>query len=247
MDSETFDHTYQPDILTSSSDYAKRFASAVGQYFLHHQEAIVADMLSGQERYSSMLDVGGGHGQLTDLLLRKAEHLYIHGSDASCGNRLLGVLSANIGVSSFVVSPLTVLPFPDRSIDVVVAFRLLAHTSNWRKFIKELCRVSKDCLIFDFETLCSFNLLTPVLFQIKKLIEGNTREYICYRHAEIAKELAKHGFVVSSMKKQFALPMGFHRALGQVGVSRRIENLFSTTGVTDVLGSPEIVLARRRQ
>src|SRR3972149_2530813 len=52
------------DVETSSEAYARRFAGPVGEFFLEVQAAATLDLLRPWPG-SSLLEVGGGHGQLT--------------------------------------------------------------------------------------------------------------------------------------------------------------------------------------
>ena len=62
----------QPDVETSSDGYAARFAGPAGRYMLGVQEAAVRSMLADLPPGASVLDVGGGHGQLLALMLDAA-------------------------------------------------------------------------------------------------------------------------------------------------------------------------------
>ncbi|RPI63313.1 MAG: class I SAM-dependent methyltransferase, partial [Lysobacterales bacterium] len=70
-----------PDIETASDAYAQRFAGAAGRYLLAEQEAAIRALLADW-RGGSVLDVGGGHGQLTPLLQTLAREVVVLGSDA---------------------------------------------------------------------------------------------------------------------------------------------------------------------
>jgi SAM-dependent methyltransferase len=240
------EHTFQPDIETASVGYSQRFSGPVGEYFLQFQEKTVESMLERRKRQiHSVLDVGGGHGQLTSMLLREAQEVCVQGSDQRCFEQLLSCQQQDPTRLKFVVSPLSSLPFPDRSFDAVLAFRLLAHTANWPGFLTELCRVAKDLLIIDYASLCSFNVLTPVLFQIKKRIEGNTRPYFCHTLCSVKRVLHEAGYQVAAVEKQFFLPMGVHRAIANRSLSEKLERNFRAARLTHAFGSPVIVLARR--
>ncbi len=52
-----------PDIETASDSYAQRFAGAAGRYLLAEQDAAIRAVLADW-RGGTVLDVGGGHGQL---------------------------------------------------------------------------------------------------------------------------------------------------------------------------------------
>jgi hypothetical protein len=56
-----------PDVESSTDSYAARFAGSLGDWFLERQAASVIRLLSALE-CRSVLDIGGGHGQLTGTL-----------------------------------------------------------------------------------------------------------------------------------------------------------------------------------
>ncbi len=128
------------DIGTSSEDYARRFTGAVGP--LVHRDANqnhprISRRLAG---WASILDVGGGHAQITPPLLEAGYEVTVAGSDPSCNARLQPWLSG--GRCKFEVADLRALPYPDRSFDAVVCLRLLPHSVDWTGLIGELCRVA---------------------------------------------------------------------------------------------------------
>ena len=163
-----------PDIETSSDDYASRFSGEVGEWFLRVQEKATLNMLSEWPN-ATVLDVGGGHGQLTGPLLSHGYNVTVVGSDETCQNRINEYLKEPS--CRFEVGNLLDLPFENESFDVVVSFRLVPHVEQWPRLIAELTRVARKAVIVDYPTLKSINYLTPMFFKLKKRIEGNTRHY----------------------------------------------------------------------
>ena len=238
-------HYVEPDIVTSSSAYASRFAGPVGEYFLNLQEAIVDSLLiTSPGRPLQVLEVGGGHAQLTPLLLERGCHVWVQGSDVSCADRLHGLGGAPEQLHFF-VSPLDALRPPLEQFDVVLAFRLLPHIVDWRRFLTDISRLARHQVIFDFAALASANVLTPLLFEIKRRIEKNTRPYFLHRLRAIEDHLAGLGFDEIAVRKQFAAPMGLHRALDNAERSAKIETLAQRIGITKLIGSPAIVAATK--
>lgn len=123
--------------------------------------------------------------------------------------------------------------------------RLLPHVSDWRSFLRELSRVTKRQLIFDYAELVSGNIFTPLLFQLKKRIEGNTREYFCHTRASIRAELTALGFQRIRFLPQFFFPMGVHRAMKNRHRSEVFERAAEAVGLTKLFGTPVIVSAER--
>ena len=240
------------DVETSSEDYARRFAGPVGRYFLKVQEEItlrlLADCSDGSPR-ARVLDVGGGHAQLAPALVRSGHQVTVAGSRAVCRERLDRELPA--GSFQFQACDLLDLPYPDRSFDVVLSFRLLAHEERWRRLIAELARVARRAVIVDYSDTRSFNALYGPLFSWKKKVEGNTRTFLTFRPGEVKAELARHGFGRPAEVRQFFVPMVVHRALGKAlrtaAPSRLLEAAGSGLGLTRALGSPVILRVEREE
>ena len=234
--------TETADIETSSEGYAARFAGPAGEWMLEVQELITVSLLPLPEKIT-MLDVGGGHGQLARPLCRRGYLVTVVGSDESCRKRILDLIEK--GSCSFTVGNMVELPFPDRSFDVVMSFRLLPHCTAWPSLIRELCRVARSSVIVDYPTSEGLNAIAPALFGAKKKLEGNTREWRMFRHAEVEAEFAKHGFVPGRRVPQFFLPMVLHRILKCPGISAGLEAVCRGLGLTRRWGSPVIVRMER--
>src|SRR5690606_37882094 len=99
----------------------------------------------------------------------------------------------------------------ERSFDVVVAVRLLPHVRNWEALVAELCRVARSTVIVDYPRASGFNSLTPMLFPLKKQLEGNTRHYRNFKDVELDEVLRQHGFEPRARRAEFLLPMVLHR------------------------------------
>ena len=225
------------DIETSSGDYAARFVGPTGAWMLGIQEAIVLDLLPAG-RPATLLDVGGGHGQLALPLCRAGFPVTVVASAEACRRRIAPLVDD--GQCRFVVGNLIELPFSDRSFDVVLCFRLVTHCARWPLLIRELCRVARRAVILDYPTGQSLNRLAPQLFGAKKKLEGNTRTFRLFRHAELETEFRKHGFRSGRRTGQFCLPMVLHRMLKCRPLSAGLEALFRGAGLTRRWGSPVI-------
>lgn len=233
-----------PDIETSSEGYASRFGGEVGRYFLGVQTAIALEMLAPYPG-ARVLDVGGGHAQLAVPLVERGYDVTVVGSDEVCRERLDRLLPRDR--FAFQACDLLRLPFADRSFDVAIAFRLIAHVERWREVVRELCRVAERAVILDYSDTRSFNVLYGPLFGLKKAIERNTRTFLIFRPGEVAAELARHGFGRPVTRRQFFLPMVIHRAVGRGGFSRGVERVSGFLGLTRALGSPVMLRAERKE
>ena len=188
---------------------------------------------------ASVLDVGGGHGQLAVPLCRAGWRVTVLGSDESCRHRIQSIVDS--GACRFRVGDVVRLPFPDNSFDVALSFRLLTHCERWPELVRELCRVARQAVIVDYPTGQSLNAVAPALFGAKKKFEKNTRTWALFRHRQVIDEFAKNGFVPAETKKQFFLPMVLHRMLKCRAASAALEAFCRALGLTRRWGSPVIV------
>jgi 2-polyprenyl-3-methyl-5-hydroxy-6-metoxy-1,4-benzoquinol methylase len=236
MSAQPFPET--ADIETSSDDYATRFAGSAGQWMLEVQERLTLDVLAGFPG-ASVLDVGGGHGQITRPLCRAGHAVTVLGSAESCRHRIADLVEA--GRCRFDVGNVVELPYSDHSFDVVVSFRLLTHCERWPQLVAELCRVARRAVVVDYPTSQSVNAIAPALFGAKKRIEKNTRTWRLFRHDEVREAFAHNGYALAEQRKQFFLPMVLHRALGRRALCAAIEAAPRALGLTALFGSPVIV------
>jgi 2-polyprenyl-3-methyl-5-hydroxy-6-metoxy-1,4-benzoquinol methylase len=226
------------DIETSSDEYAARFAGPAGEWMLAVQERITLGLLA-RGSYREILDVGGGHGQLAIPMCRAGYEVTVLGSAESCRARLAGALAG--GRCRFAVGNVIALPYPDRSFDTVVCFRLLTHCERWPALVAELCRVSRGVVIADYPVHHGIHRLAPRLFEAKKRVEKNTRTWRPFAHAEVDDAFRAHGYSVRSRRAQFFLPMVIHRRLRNRAVSTFLEAACRMCGLTRLWGSPAIV------
>ena len=229
------------DVETSSDAYARRFAGPVGEYFLDVQARTTLALLP---KAATVLDVGGGHGQLAGPLVDAGHVVTVFASDPACIHRVRGLVDA--GRARFESGDLLKLPFGDRSFDVALAFRLLPHVSEWRALVGELCRVAAQAVIVDYPTTRSVNAVSGAFFGAKKGVEGDTRPFAVFADDDVRSAFATHGFDAETRRPQFLFPMALHRALGTAALSQGAEAIASVAGLTTLLGSPVILKATRR-
>lgn len=232
-----------PDVASSSHEYASRFAGPVGEYFLKVQQDAVAKAIGNQNDISTVLEVGGGHCQLTNFYLSRGFKVTIQGSNQQSLQRAKDLGFAKS--TDLKISTLTPLDFADNSFDLVSGIRLMAHVDNWKDFLKEMLRASKHGIVFDFANIYTLNILTPILFKLKKKIESNTRPYYCQSMSEVKSHLVSLGCSEIIAIPQFVCPMGIHRLAKSARFSATVEDFFKTIGLNTFCGSPVIVFAKK--
>jgi len=231
------------DVETSSEGYARRFAGPVGRFFLDRQAEATLDLLRPFPG-ASVLDVGGGHGQVTGSLVAAGHAVTVLGSDASCEARVAEWTAT--GRARFVAGDLLAPPIPDRSYDVVLSYRLLPHVRHWPELVATLCRLSRLAVVVDYPTRRSVNAAADFFFGLKKGVEGDTRPFTVFSDGEVERSFAAHGLLPTGRRPQFFFPMALHRGLRSAGLARGLEGAASGLGLTRALGSPVILRLERR-
>lgn len=232
------------DIGTSSEDYARRFTGAVGNWFVETQTRITLSLLRALPVGASVLDVGGGHAQITPPLIEAGYAVTVTGSHPVCSARLQPWIAAQR--CRFEVADLRALPYYERSFDAVVCLRLLPHSVAWASLIGELCRVARRSVLIDYPSFRSANIVSQYFFGWKRDIELNTRRFRTFTPQEIRRAFADQGFIVRAERPQYLLPMVLHRLTNHAGLSKVAELPGRVLGLTRWLGSPIIVRADRR-
>lgn len=230
------------DVDTASGDYARRFTGQIGAWLLSVQARGITELL-GEGVGKTALDVGGGHGQSARVLAGLGYGTTILGSEPNALGEARGFVES--GGAGFEVSGFDPIAKPDRSYDVVAAFRLLPHYEDWPRLVGEMCRVARETVLIDYPTTQSVNIISDKLFGLKKNIEGNTRTYTLFSRSEVERELGRHGFTKIRIYPQFFFPMVLHRLLKSPRLSSLLESAASILGLRSLLGSPVIVRADR--
>ena len=226
------------DIETSSDDYAQRFSGRTGRWFIKVQEEATLRMLL-PHRGASILDVGGGHGQIADALVRSGYRVTVLGSADICRARIQNLLDKDR--CFFQVGNILKLPYPAGAFDIVLSYRLLSHVSRWPELLCELSRVAKTGVMIDYPAVRSINFIAPQLFGLKRRLEGNTRPFTAFKESQLIELFASQGFIPAGRQAQFFFPMVLHRVLKCPAISSALERTFRLTGATRVWGSPVIL------
>jgi len=227
------------DVETASADYAKRFDSPVGGFMLATQAGITLDLLRNLPSSASVLDVGGGHGQVAPVLAGRGHRVSVLGSSPSAVATTLRP-SIEAGRVNFLSGDLRNPPVEPKSFDVVVSYRLLAHAHDLAGLVAGLTRSARIAVIVDYATTRSFNAAADLLFAAKKRVEQNTRPFLVQRDADIEALFRANGFERRARRPQFFWPMALHRGLRSPGLSRGLEGLASILGLRALFGSPVI-------
>jgi SAM-dependent methyltransferase len=231
------------DVETASDAYARRFAGALGAYFLERQREAVLELFRPWPG-ASVLDVGGGHGQLTGALVAAGYAVTTLGSDPACEARVREWTST--GQARFVAADLLAPGFPDRAFDLVLSLRLLPHVRRVPELVATLARLTRVALVVDYPTRRSVNAVSGLLFGLKHGVEGDTRPFTVFADRELEQAFAAHGFVPTGRRPQFLAPMALYRAAGSARLARAVEGAAEALGLVRALGSPVVLRLERR-
>jgi 2-polyprenyl-3-methyl-5-hydroxy-6-metoxy-1,4-benzoquinol methylase len=231
------------DVETSSDAYARRFDGPVGRFFLERQRDAVLGLAAAFPR-ASVLDVGGGHGQLTGPLVEAGHEVTVLASDPACEARVREWTRS--GRARFLAADLVAPGLPECAFDVVLSLRLLPHVRRVDAVVATLARLARRAVIVDYPTRRSVNAVSGLLFGWKRGVEGDTRPFRVFRDREIEEAFAAHGFEPTGRRPQFLAPMALYRALGSAGLARGLEGAARALGLTALLGSPVVSRLERR-
>ena len=242
--SDHYSYSAYADPAMAASFDAKRFGGPIGQILLDDQERVLAQFL-GDVSGRRILDMATGTGRAALALARRGA--IVTGVDAS--REMLAVArarAADAGLSiEFVEGDAHALTFPDRAFDAVVCLRMLMHVPDWRTALSELCRVSRHRLVFDYPALGSAAALQAMWRRAALSMGRRVEAYRVFRGADVARELDRHGFRISSTHKQFVLPIALHKTVGSAGFTRALEGVLAGAGMLRLAGSPVTVAADR--
>ena len=88
MNDKNTDICLSPDIHSSSLEYKRRFQGEFGSWALSVQGRIVEKILGKYTNIKTILDVGGGHGQLCPYLEGKGYKVTILASKEGCEHQV---------------------------------------------------------------------------------------------------------------------------------------------------------------
>jgi ubiquinone/menaquinone biosynthesis C-methylase UbiE len=234
---------YADPVIARSFD-ASRFGGPIGTLIKELQESLIFTMLPNVRGWK-VIDVGAGTGRLTiPFLARGAE---VTACDAS--TQMLDVLKEKIVDSRLrtILSDAHLLDARDQEFDCAISSRMLMHVLDWKKALSELCRVSKDWVIFDFPPRRFFLITTPVWHFLQGLVRKDVQKYQTFSIKEMRNEVSRNGFEVMYIDHGFFLPLWLHRKIQKPGFTTSIESWFRAIGLTGLGGSPLMFFARRKK
>jgi SAM-dependent methyltransferase len=192
-----------------------------------------------------VLDVGTGTGRAA-IGLAEAGAI-VTGIDASV--EMLTVAATRAAAAGLNVTfergDAHALPVADGSVDAAVCLRVLMHAIDWKQCVAELCRVSRWRVVADFPALGSFAAIESGGRRLVNALGGRTEAYRVMAERDVIAAFASRGFRVVSVRRQFVLPIAFHKAVGQLPVTKGVERMLKNLGLLRLLGSPVTMVAER--
>ncbi len=239
-----YSYTYYADAANAQSFDARRFGGPIGDLVAQGQADVLADML-GPVNGRRIIDVGTGTGRGAFLLASAGAH--VTGIDASA--QMLAIAreraSATGAPIEFEVGDAHHIAFGARSFDLAVSLRVLMHTPRWRQCIGELCRVASHGVVLDYPSATSAALLQSIVRWVLHPIGRSSEPYRVFTDGQIRRELESHGFRITSIHRQFVLPIAVHKTIGSRAFTDRAERWLATLGLLRLFGSPVTVYAER--
>jgi SAM-dependent methyltransferase len=221
-----------------------RFSGPIGTLLAETQDRVIAGFL-GDVAGRAILDVGTGTGRAAIGLARKGAR--VTGVDASAEMlRVARDRAASDRVDIvFAAGDAHHLDFGDRAFDCAVSLRVLMHTPDWRRCLAELCRVSGDRVVFDYPSALSAAALQAGWRWALAAAGRPVEAYRVLRASAVRDEVARAGFRIDRVHRQFVLPIALHKALGSRRFTVGVERLLAAIGLLRLFGSPVTVVAVR--
>ena len=169
------------------------------------ERALLAQYFAEIGHVESILDLPCGHGRLSDLLKSKCDRLI----EADWSFTMVSLNQRDNGLDArryFRASALEI-PLPDRSVDVVVSFRLSHHleTPELReRHLRELFRVAKQTVVV---TWFSATSLKNLLRQVRSKLTGKRPKNVL-RNERVRAIAVEAGYVQQQAKPLFLIGSG---------------------------------------
>ena len=224
-----------------ASEYDQdRFGGLFGKYLHDCEVETFLSMVNGSS--GRILDVGAGTGKLSLSLMRRSHNV----TSLDSSGEMLQAAKAKAeseGMNlKFVICDAHKLCFKENAFTCVVSSRVLMHLTDWKGGLSEFCRVAK-CVMIDFPPLISFSGLHSIFRRGKSILNLVSQPYNAYLVSAIIQEFQKHNFDIVAIKRDYFLPIAFHRWLGHPRFSLLLEKMCKCIGLVRLLGSPVTVKA----
>ena len=241
---EHYSYSAYADPMMARTFDDRRFGGPIGEIVAHTQARVLANMV-GRIKDREMLDVGTGTGRAALVLALGGAT--VTAVDAS--EEMLAIARRRADEHSvkikFQRGDAHALEFADRSFDVVVSFRVLMHTPQWKRCVAELCRVTERLVIVDYPSATSVALFESLARRAAHTVGIRTEPYRVFTHRSIADAFERNGFRIRSVHRQFVLPIAFHKAIGSRRFTLWSERLLDRGGLLKPFGSPVTLVAER--
>ena len=243
--SDHYSYSAYADPVMARTFDNRRFSGPIGELIAKSQARVLANMV-GRINDREMLDVGTGTGRAAFILaLGGAKVTAVDASEEMLAIARQRAAEQMLSTIKFQRGDAHALDFGDRSFDVVVSFRMLMHTPQWKRCVAELCRVAERLVVVDYPSATSVALFESLARRGMHAAGIKTEPYRVFTHKTITQAFDRNGFRIRSVHRQFVLPITFHKAIRSRRFTLWSENLLDHTGLLKPFGSPVTLVAER--
>jgi hypothetical protein len=119
------------------------------------------------------------------------------------------------------------------------------HAIDWRRCVGELCRVARWRVVVDFPARASLAAVESGMRRVANSVGSRTEAYRVIAEQDVAEAFRQHGYRVVVIRRQFVLPIAFHKAIGRLTFTQSVERTLAAVGLSRLLGSPVTMVAER--
>jgi ubiquinone/menaquinone biosynthesis C-methylase UbiE len=239
-----YSYTHYADRSVAEGFDALRFSGPVGRHLAEVQESLLIEALVPQPG-RSIVDIGTGTG-------RAAIGLAGRGADVIGLDASIEMLTVARERAKHLRAPVTWgladahhLPLGDRSVDAAVCLRVLMHAIDWQQCVAELCRVARWRVVLDFPARRSAAALESHVRRTRQRFGATVEAYRVLDERDVRAAVVGHGFRVVMIRRQFVLPIAFHKRVRWFGATLRLERALASLGLLHLLGTPVTMVAER--
>src|ERR1700761_5654382 len=163
--------TISGNVKTAYDDFYQKHDEAWRMLSAKYKAQHIIDVCSGRN-FKKVLEVGAGDGSILKLLADKHFAPEYHAVEIS-ESGVAHILSREIpGLLSVQLFDGYSLPFEDDSIDLVILSHVLEHVEHERLLLREIKRVSRECVI-------------EVPRDYKPGVDGRIKHFLAYGHINV--------------------------------------------------------------